>query len=329
MSVTINIALSLLSQIMVADSTPNKTHFRFEHDRISAATGELSLSIPFISDFDLCPNFFEFAAIIGKTKDAYSVTVTDSRMKIKAGRATGSVDCIDGAVIHYCPRYAEKMWVECDLQLFFEAAKIARVVSSANAANVFEAALLAGDKSLIGTNRNVVIEAYHGLPLQEKLAIPLEFFDKVQRISNLLKLQPCFVGYDDRTFSIKYENGVTFSTQLYDASQFPDMENILAEWLAATEFLPLPSELIDGLQTFIKFNEKETNAIIIDNFIANEAKTFAYGMSDELSETTLKIKAETWLKFLPYCDTVSALENNRVICLSGKNMRVIASKLRV
>ena len=79
---------------MIVDSTPNKTHFRFEPDRISAATGELSLSIPFVSDFNLCPHFFQFAAIIGKSKDAYSVTVDGERMKIKAGRATGSVDCI-------------------------------------------------------------------------------------------------------------------------------------------------------------------------------------------------------------------------------------------
>lgn len=197
-----------------------KTHCRLAGNFAVAFDGVLALGHPIEEELSICPHTYRLSDALAKCKKAMSITQLDGdRLVIKSGNFRVVIPCLNPAALPYARPDDRAGEVTDALKEGFAA--LNPIVSGTGHTHV-ESSLLLNNNSMVATDRQIMLEYWHGINLPDGLAIPKAALTAVGKI----KLQLVGIGVSDRTVTFHYENGAWLRTQLY-AEPWPDVYSVL------------------------------------------------------------------------------------------------------
>lgn len=241
-------ALRFVELAQQKEGAPYQTHCRITPHGIVAYDGVIAAGIPHTDELpEVCPNTYNLIHALDRARGSIAVTVEDGKMTIKASKFTAVVPVMSPLDLQYVTPDAAQYPLTDD---FRDAATKASVYTKEGAQTVVAASVLTRNGSLVGTNGNVVVEAWHGIPTPPGLVIPKRFIDQLAK----LKKKIAHFGFTDTTLTIWFDDGCWLKTQLY-SEPWPNIDMILAYTDTAIP-QDIPKDFWEGVNTIEPFAQE-------------------------------------------------------------------------
>lgn len=246
-----NPLLSAMRFVQIAQQeqgAPYQTHSRFLQNRVLAYDGILAAGIPVAMELPegICPNTYQLIHAMERAKDTSAVTFENSSVIVKTNKYRAIVPCIPPDVLNIV---GPDDWVYPLTDDFRVACQRASVLTREGAQRVVEASIMTRNGSIVGTNGNVLIEAWHGTPTPPGLIIPKSFVDALVKV----KKKIVGFGFSDLSFTVGFDDGSFIKTQLYK-EEWPSIDLILSYTETANP-VDLPKDFFEGVKSVSPFSE--------------------------------------------------------------------------
>lgn len=299
---------------------PYQQHCRFANGYVMAFNGILAAGYPVGEEMQGCPNTFLFIKALEKVRGAYSLTLLDNlSLSINGASFKANVPCIT-------PVDLENIWddgAQWDLGDEFRTAAIkAGVFSTDGAQTVMAASVLTLERSLVGTDGTVLVEAWHGWGMPPGLIIPMAFIDALAKIPfKLVK----FGFTENRSLTVYFENGAWLRTQLYQEN-FPRVERVI-DGLNMEGQTPIPADFWTALDAVVPFCE--TNTVLIENNELRSHENPAKGASHKCDGVPFaRAFSHKYLhKLKPLVTHANFVASDDMAVLTGEQLRVVLMKI--
>lgn len=222
-----------------------RTHCRLAAGYVVAFDGVLALGYPIDEELNLCPQTFRLIDALKRCKQALSITqMENNSLVIKSGGFRAVIPCLNPAALPYAGPDQQVGVLDNTIREGF--ALLNPIVTGAGPTTV-EASLLLQNNSMVATDRQVMLEFWHGISLPDGLAVPKQAINAICKID----LDLVGIGVSDRTITFHYDGGAWLRTQLY-AEQWPDISKILnaGDPSKAQPVPPAMFEAIDAVSSF-------------------------------------------------------------------------------
>jgi hypothetical protein len=315
-------ALKFVSLAQKEIGAPYQTHCRFgkinETNFVVAFDGVIAAGHPVDEELQLCPHTKRLIDALGKAKGAVSLTALDSnQLIVKTDKFRASISCLGFGDLTYS--YPDPPSFPFSNE-FIKAASIAGIFNKDGAQTVMAASVLTKDFSVVGTNNQVVIEAWHGVATPPGLVIPIGFIEQVEKTG----MKITHFGFSDNSFTVHFENKAWIKTQLY-MERYPSVDMVLA-FTETAIYTPLDKELIEAVKAVASF--AEASRVWIDEGVVRSHEATEIGASYICKSALTKVGINSKF-FLALSDLIEQIDlsgNDKVICFAGKNMRGAMSK---
>lgn len=298
-----------------------QTHCRFISNQIIAFNGILAIGVPAhnIALPDICPNTFQLIHALERARGSSSVVFEGTGITVKTAKFRAQVPCVEWNVIDFITPDPAAYALTDD---FKTAAVRSAIYTREGAQTVVAASVRTRNGSIIGTNRNVIVEAWHGCPTPEGLIIPKSFIDAIDKIKKKIHA----FGFSATTFTIHYDDGSWIKTQLY-IEEWPNVDMIFA-YLDAARRIEVPKDFWEGLKSVAPFS-LDSRVYFEPNLIRSHAdgKTGASydvkGLPGEMSFN--------WKYLAALENLVTHIDfdgNTTVACFFGDRLRGVISRSR-
>jgi hypothetical protein len=230
-----------------AGSMPFQAHARMAGNWIVATDGALCAGHPIEEDMALCPHTGKLVAALNKAGTQLSMTARENGTLLIAGdRLKAIVPCIPGEDI---PAVFPDPNVAAISDTIKEGFAKLEPLMKLEADRIVEISLLLRNNSMFSCNGSVIFEYWHGIDLPPwGMALPKPFVQAVAKQSKKLT----GFGFSERSVTMYFEDGAWIKTQLYDASQFPDLD-------ALFDFTAYPADVpggfFEGVRAIESFSE--------------------------------------------------------------------------
>jgi hypothetical protein len=248
---------------------PEDTHIALTNKWALANNGILAIGCPIPSIIEGCPNYNLLISALSKCGDGYSLAKDEENLKIHSNKFKAVVPCIDPVLIQLPTLDPAIVSIN---NSFREGLEKVSMLANENAQHVVTASILMNGQSIVGTDRTIVIEYWHGLDLPPGLALPKSFAVALSKISKNLKAFGC----SNNSITIYFEDDSFIKTQLYN-EQWPDINQVLNR---GSNPLPIPKDLWEGLKYVEAFSPD--NLVHFDNNIIRSHSSDSMGASFEV-----------------------------------------------
>lgn len=269
-----------VAQVDKANDLKTKSHCRLAAGYAVAFDGVLALGHPIDEDLNLCPHTYRLTDALKRCKQTLSITQLEGdKLVIKSGGFRAVIPCLNPAALPYAVPDVQAGVIDESIKEGF--AMLNPIISGAGQTTV-EASLLLQNNSMVATDRQVMLEFWHGINLPDGLAIPKQAVTAVCKIS----LKPVGIGVSDRTVTFHYDGGAWLRTQLY-GEEWPDITRILNAG-DPSKAVPVPPALFDAIDAVSSFsNDLISNGAIFtfDGKIGSH-NTEEHGATYELDGVT-------------------------------------------
>lgn len=203
---------------------------------LSVVTPVMRAYHPISDDLRFTTDLDKFHAAIKTIGErAYSATIAQT-LKIAAGKFKIELPIIEVEAIR--PVQPEEINQEID-ERFLTALFNASIPTTPGASRVqFAGVFLSDAQTCVGTNGNVVVEAWHGNNIATGIIVPTDFVRVLERMKKAGMVVTHVYG-DERLFAVRYANNAILITQLY-VEQYVNHKAIFA---LADKANPVPDEL--------------------------------------------------------------------------------------
>lgn len=245
-------ALKFVSLAQVKDDQISyKTHCRIMPGGIIAYDGILAAGHPAPFELAACPNTFKMIAALEKIDGTFSLVLNSPTIvSIKAGRFDVKIECLDNSVLN--PAQPDQS-ISALNNKFREALNIAGIFTKEGDAMIVNAAMQTRNRSVIGTNGNVLIEAFHGIAFPPGLNMPKNFVEALRRVDKDI----ASFGFSDGSFTVYFSDGAWLKTQLYQEN-LPNVDKVLTMTEGAP-WIDIPAGFFDAIRAVLPHSE--TNRI--------------------------------------------------------------------
>lgn len=245
-------ALRFIEMAQEKEGAKHQTHCRIMPQGIVAYDGVLAAGIPHSDELpEICPNTYTLIHALDRARGSIAVTVEDGRMTIKASKFKAVVPVLSPLDLEYVGPDAAQYPINDDFRV---ALSKASVFTKENAQTVVAASVITRNGSVVGTNGNVVVEAWHGIPTPPGLIIPKRFIEKLEKTKKKIS----HFGYSETSFTIWFDDNSWLRTQLY-VEKWPDIDMILSLTETAVP-QDLPKDFWEGMKILEPF-AKENNRV--------------------------------------------------------------------
>ncbi len=264
-------AIQFVGTALKEAGQPFETHIYLNNNWAIANNGVLAVGCPISWPSLATPNFFMFANALAKCGQNWELKRTDTGLDISAGKFRAIVPCCDPVLITL-PTVDQPIAVITNA--FRDALSTVTMLANDNAQSVIEASILMNGQTIVGTDRTIIIEAFHGCDLPPGLALPKAFAVALGKIGKNLKS----FGFSDNSITIYFEDDSFIKTQLYN-SDWPDVNQILNR---GSNPLPVPKGLWDGLAAVMPFSPD--NLVHFNSGSIHSHSSFETGASYDVAE---------------------------------------------
>lgn len=202
-------ALSFVCLNQKNEGTVGQTHCLFANGYVTTFDGIIALGFPLAGELTICPQSKALLAALERSIGAYSMTQLDATtLAVQAGKFRASIPCLPLENVASVQPDA----ICGPLSNVFKGALALVGQWASETANCVEAAsVLCRNGSVLGTDRVVAVEYWHGLPFPE-MVIPKMFITQLCKI----KYDIIGFGFSDRSLTIHFSNRSWIKTQLYE-----------------------------------------------------------------------------------------------------------------
>lgn len=250
---------------------PNETHVALTNKWALANNGVLAVGCPIPSVIEGCPNYNLLIAALSKCGEGYSIVANDynTGLKIHSNKFKAIVPTISPELITLPTLDPPIVPINNEFRTGLEKVSM---LANENAQHVVTASILMNGQSIVGTDRTIVIEYWHGLNLPPGLALPKSFAVALSKIGKNLKAFGC----SDNSITIYFEDDSFIKTQLY-SEQWPDINQVLNR---GSNPMPIPKDLWEGLKNVETFSPD--NLVHFDASIIRSHSSDSMGASFEV-----------------------------------------------
>ena len=244
-------ALKFISVAQHDVGTVYQTHCRFtpmnDTNYVVAFDGILAAGHPVQEEIPICPHTHRLINALERVAGAVSMTALDTKqLVIKSDKFRAVVSCLgDGDLTYTWPDPPQ--WPLNDA--FKVAANVASIFNTEGGQTVMAASIVTRDQSLIGTTGQVVIEAWHGVPMPPGLIIPVSFVKALNKVTKPITR----FGFSEGSLTVFFEGDAWLKTQLYQ-EQYPNVDKVLA-YTETAKPVPLAKDVLEGVKAVQSFAE--------------------------------------------------------------------------
>jgi hypothetical protein len=278
-------SLKALSSILKDDGSVLERHVLLKDHLATATNGILSIGEPIQEDLNVAPNGLLLREALAKCGASFSITELPHTLEIKGGRFKAVIPCIPPEDIQGA--FPDPAIAPCDDRL--KASLLAVAPLALDELSVVTASVLLQGGCVTATDRNVIIQHFHGIDLPV-LTLPKTLIKPL--IGNTKKLVG--FGYSNSSCTFHFEDKSWIKSQ-YFAEKWPDIDGILNK---KAVFHPVPDEFYNAIDALEKFSEDGfvrclSNKMISHNEDGKGASYEVYGLPEG---PTLRIKDFKMLK---------------------------------
>jgi hypothetical protein len=305
-------ALKFLSLVTKDVGSLNETHIILANKTASAFNGVLSAGISIQEELFTCPHNHMMIKALQKCGSTLSITqLNQSQLSIKSDKFKAIIPCLDPTLLQTT---IPDQPIATINDSFKAGLACVGTLANENAQSVICASILMNGGSLISTDRNMVIEYWHGNDLPPGLSLPKAIVTALTKCTKKLKN----FGHNQHSATFWFEDGAWIKTQLYP-SEWPDVSSILNR---PSNPQPLPADFWPAFDATESFSIDGT-LITRDGCLYSHADLNA-GASFECPGIPpgLTIKASQWALIRSWVKTVDwYADNNKCIMAYGDNVR--------
>lgn len=235
-----------VAQVDKATDLQTKSHCRLASGYAVAFDGVLALGHPIDEELNLCPHTYRLIDALKRCKQALSITQLEGdKLVIKSGGFRAVIPCLNPAALPYAGPDVKAGTIDETIK---EGFALLNPIISGTAATTLEASLLLQNNSMVATDRQVMLEYWHGINLPDGLAVPKQAVTAVCKIN----LPLIGIGVSNTTVTFHYEGGAWLRTNLY-ADKWPDIGRVLNNG-DHTKAAPIPPALFDAVDAVASFS---------------------------------------------------------------------------
>lgn len=306
--------LSTLRFISVAqkeNGTPFQTHIRLAHGTAVAFDGIIAAGQRIAEDLTACPHSASLINALARCKESLSIVQLDNaRLSIKSDKFAATVLCLPSDAL--APVEPDMPIAAIDDRIKAGFAAVSFLVSDSSE-HVATASVLLQSGSIVGTNRHVLLEYWHGIDLPPGLVIPKLALNAIAKIDSPMKQ----FGYSERSATFWFEDGSWLKTQLYQG-EYPNVSSILDRQVNNWPISPMFYTGVDAVLPFAKNNE----VFFLNNMLSSHdnvgvgANYEVEGIPQGLCFNGKYLKA-----IEPFIKTVDFVGRNGIAYFFGDNIR--------
>jgi hypothetical protein len=217
------VAAQFVSNAQPKHSTnPVESHCRLWAKQLSACGGVLSAGISIQEEIECCPHTRKLVDALKECPDATNLTLLPSReLSIKSGNFQATIPCVEQIALPAIYGDPQQYPVSISFQQALEYA--GSVVNERNKAILYSSVLMLSD-SVLASNGDVIIEAWHGCGTPNRLIVPKMFVTALKRTRGKAVYS---LGCSPDTLTAYYPDGSWFKTRLQHDSEFPNLQGFL------------------------------------------------------------------------------------------------------
>lgn len=236
-------AIQFVGTALKEQGTLYETHVYLNNNWAIANNGVLAVGCPISWPSIATPNYSLFAAALSKCGSDWEIAALKGKLRISQGKFRAFIPCCDPITIILPTIDQPIAGINNNFRTGIE--KVSMLAND-NGQSVIEASILMNGQSLIGTDRTIIIEYWHGCDLPPGLALPKAFAVALCKINkNLVSF-----GFSANSATFYFEDNSWIKTQLFSES-WPDVNAIMAR---GSNPQPIPKGLFDAVKTIESFS---------------------------------------------------------------------------
>lgn len=238
-------AIQFISCAQRAIGSPFQTHCRVGNGVAIAFDSVLAAGYPIEEIIAACPQTDKLIHALKQCTAGFSVTQLESnRIAVRSGSFRALVPCAQSEDLPYIT--PDSPTVATDERLNNALAAVA-FLATENSPAVLTASILMRSCSCIATNRNVMLEYWHGIPMPGDMVVPKVAIAAVIKVAK--KITHC--GFSPTSVTFYFEGGAWIKSQVYTEA-WPDVSAILDKPSNPWE---VPTALFPALKSVAPFSE--------------------------------------------------------------------------
>ncbi len=237
-------AMRFVSIAQRSVGTPEQTHCRLFNNQAVASNSVITAGHKIQEDIQVCPHTVTLTDALANLPDeTFSLTLTENNtLAIRADKFEAIVHCVN-AVPSVGPDAAAYL---CDNRLH-TAMDIAGLLVSDGATKVVNASIQLRNGSVVSSNGNVILEAWHGIGMPDLLIAPKALATASHKATGQQGKSLYRFGLGPDSLTLHYEDGAWLKSQLYPGdTELPD----LLKWLNIPGTTPV--EIPEGFFELVK-----------------------------------------------------------------------------
>jgi hypothetical protein len=298
--------LRFISSILAKKGEPNETCCVIANGAITAFNKPLSAGILTEAAISANPPCHQLIAALERCKDGYAMSELRGVVSVNSGPLRVTLPTVAGLPASTPDGY----YSELAPALFEAIAQVAHIADE-DAEHIQSASICVSEGLVSTTNRNVIMQAYHGLNLPT-LMLPKKFVTRVLSVGKAIK----GFGCSDNSFTVFFEDNSWLRTSTMDAEPLP--YSSVCAWNG--EWFPM-SDIWEGLDNVMPFRGN-SDAIRLSD-MRMETPTASYAVEWSVSHPEIRINADYLKAVKPYVEHF-AIDNGKFYFYKGNVRGVVA-----
>jgi hypothetical protein len=251
--------LRFVASILAKKGEPAEICCVIANGAITAHNKPLSCGILTQAAITANPPAHQLIAALERCKDGYAMTETRGTVALTSGPLRVSLPTVPGLQPSAPDAYREAL----PAALFNAIGQIA-FLADEDAEHIQSASICIDEGLVSTTNRNVILQAYHGLNMPTMM-LPKRFVGAVLKTGKTI----VGMGHGERSFTVFFEDGSWLRTALMDAEPLPYSK--VCAYAGSWRAMP---EIWEALETIMPFRGNTDAVNMRDKFIATETASY-------------------------------------------------------
>jgi hypothetical protein len=192
-------------------------------NKLVATAGPLSAGINIQEEIECCPNTQKLIEALKQCPDAINLTMlTNNELSVRSGNFQAIIPCIKQ---HELPAIYPNAQTHPVTVEFEQALKQVGSIVSDKAKTILQSSVQLLDGSIVGSNGEVIFEAWHGCPGPQGPILPKLFITAIKKRKGKSLY---FLGVATNSLTAYYDDGSWIKTAIQSDPAFPDLRSFLS-----------------------------------------------------------------------------------------------------
>ena len=313
-------AMRFVSIAQRSVGSPEQTHCRLFNQMAVGTNSVITAGHKIQEDIQVCPHTATLTAALENVADAqFSLTLLeDGRLAIRYDQFESIVHCLNAAELPTVgPDPASYL---CDSRLV-TAMEVAGQLVSDGANRVVNASIQLRNGSVLATNGNIILEAWHGIAMPELLIAPKAFATALHKAAQVKGKTLYRFGIGADSLTSHYDDGSWIKTQLWPATtELPELLKFLN---VESNPITIPEGFFEIVKRLEPFSEDGQVLITGGEFrvTRQSMKTYAVESAKHLRGLSMQFSIKSLLTIQPYVKKVHFSAAPGVTLFYGDNIR--------